>query len=375
VSSLESRGLRVLTRRGFLLVGTLGAAACRKRGAPGTFRALLNDVRDEYSLPAVAAVATRADRILACDAVGLRRLGSPEHVDPDSRFHLGSLTKAITATMVATLVEERRLRWDSTPLEVFPEWKKAQSIDRAYRQVGIDALFRHRAGLPPFRNWPRAPEFSGFPEGATREHVARWILRRPPVNDPGSASAYSNAGPAIASAMAERVTGRPWEALVEERVFEPLGIRGGFGPPASEDATQPWGHEPSTFGLEPCDPRSRGPLPGFFRPSGDVHMSMAGYARFLQVHLSGLAGRDSLLKAATVGHLHAPVDSYGLGWGVGPLNGLMSSGHVGSDGTFMALVGIWHTKDLAIAVAANAGTDRAEKACQAASDSIFRMFA
>jgi len=74
-------------------------------------------------------------------------------------------------------------------------------------------------------------------------------------------------------------------------------------------------------------------------------------------------------------HLHAPVDSYGLGWGVGPLDGLVSSGHVGSDGSFMAVVGIWHAKDLAIAVAANAGTDRAEKACQAASRSIFRMFA
>jgi CubicO group peptidase (beta-lactamase class C family) len=293
-------------------------------------------------------------------------------VTRSSQFHLGSLAKAITATMVATLVEEGRMNWRSRPLDVFPEW--TGTVDPAYANITLDDLFRHRAGLPKFQIQSHG-EFLGLPYSSPRAEVAHWILRRPPINIPGTTALYSNAGPSIASAMAEHVTGQTWENLVTQRVFTPLGIQGGFGWPAANDPGQPWGHIPSWFGPKPLDPRTGWPLPDFLRPAGDVRMDLAGYARFLQLHLLGLQGRDSLLKADTVRHLHTPVDSCGLGWGVGPVNGVMCSGHTGGAGSFMALVSIWSAKNLAIAVTANMDSDRTEHACEAASRAIYRVFA
>ena len=320
----------------------------------------------------MAAIALRVDRVLKIDALGLLREGRPQQVSQSSRFHLGSLAKAMTATMVATLVEQGKMAWQSTPLDVFPEWRK--SIHPAYSNISLDDLFRHRAGLPPFQP-AGAAEFRGFPDAASGVECAHWVLQKPPVNRPGTTALYSNAGPCIAAVMAERVTGRRWEDLLSERVFAPLAVTAGFGWPAAHDPGQPWGHRPSWFGPRPVDPRERYPLPDFFRPAGDVCMDLCAYGRFLQVHLAGLQGRDSLLRRDTVRHLHTPVDGCGLGWGVGPIGGSMCSDHVGGAGSFLAVATIWHTKGLAIAVAANLDSNRATQACRAGSRAIYRLYA
>jgi hypothetical protein len=104
-------------------------------------------------------------------------------------------------------------------------------------------------------------------------------------------------------------------------------------------------------------------------------MSLDDYGRFLRVHLAGLQGRNSILRGDTVRHLHTPVDGCALGWGVGLVDGMMSSDHVGGAGSFLAVVTIWHPKDLAVAVAANLDGDQVEQACRTASRAIYRLFA
>jgi CubicO group peptidase (beta-lactamase class C family) len=319
----------------------------------------------------MAAVTLRADRILNVDAVGVRCEGRSQQVDASSEFHLGSLAKAITATMLATLIDEGKLSWQTRPLDVFPEWSGA--VLHAYANVTLDDLFRHRAGLPPYQPLGAA-ELRGFPASASRAECARWVLGRQPANQPGTVALYSNAGPCIAAVMAERVTGHRWEHLLRDRVFAPLGMHAGFGWPAAVDPTQPWGHRPSWLGPRPVSPGTSFPLPDFFRPAGDVRMTLGHYGRFLQSHLAGLLGRDSLLRAGTVQHLHTPVDGCGLGWGVGTVDGVMTSGHAGGAGSFLAIVTIWPTRDLAIAVAANLDSHRARSACDAASKTIERLF-
>ncbi len=336
-----------------------------------SFVSTLERARRDFQVPALAAVAVRADDFLDVDAAGVLKQGESRPVTQSSQFHLGSLTNAITATMLATLVEEKRLQWTSGPLDVFPEW--TDSMHPAYREITLDDLFRHRAGLPAFKP-AGAKEFAGFPQSASRADCARWVLRQAPVNQPGSAALDSNAGPCIAAAMAERITRQPWEELVRQRVFGPLGIRGGFGWPGASGPDEPWGHQPSRFGPRPVDPHSPYPLPDFFKPAGDIRMNLIDYGCFLRVHLTGLQGGDSLLRAATVQHLHTPVDGYGLGWGIGPMNGVPSSGHVGGGGSFLAVVSIWPSKDLAIAVAANLDSNRALDACNYSLKAIYSMY-
>jgi D-alanyl-D-alanine carboxypeptidase len=374
---LAGSGSSSVSRRQFLMSGAVTLIAChghrsdRPEDALQTMTALLAANRSKYGVPAMAAIVLGANKVFECQAVGIVRRGRSIPVRTSSPFHLGSNAKAITATMVATLVEENRLRWETTVLDVFPEWSGTLHPD--YRGINLNDLFQHHAGLPPYNN-ATSPDMRRLPAGQSVKDVACFILQRPPAQKPGSGALYSNAGPAIAAVMAERVTGLSWEALIRDRIFTPLGIAGGFGWPNAADPLQPSGHVHTWFGPIPTPTFLIHALPPFFRPAGDVHMCLPDYARFLRAHLNGLQGRDALLKAATVRHLHTPRGVFGLGWGVGPLDGRLTSGHDGSDGTFYISAALWHERDLAIAVAANMGGDPAAKACHGVSNALARVY-
>ena len=77
---------------------------------------------------------------------GFQRKGRPEPVRPGARWHLGSDTKAMTATLVGRLVDKGMLSWD-TPLErMLPDL--AAVMRSEYRDVTLVDLMSHRAGLP-----------------------------------------------------------------------------------------------------------------------------------------------------------------------------------------------------------------------------------
>jgi CubicO group peptidase (beta-lactamase class C family) len=88
-----------------------------------------------------------------------------------------------------------------------------------------------------------------------RAAAARAYLTKPVASKVGE-FAYSNLGYIIAGAIAEARTGKSWEQLIRELVFEPLGIRNaGFGAPGrSGRFDEPYGHEEVTGRLVPLDP-------------------------------------------------------------------------------------------------------------------------
>jgi CubicO group peptidase (beta-lactamase class C family) len=341
-----------------LVLWALAAVSLRA----GDLEQRLEAVRARYGLPAMAAVVLNADRIVALGAAGVRKLGEPDPVTPQSQWHIGSNTKAMTATMIAALVERGKLEWSATPLQVFPEWEG--SLRPEYAHITLEDLLRHRAGIPPetdSREWRDLPKFEGSAIGQRRE-FAHWMVRQEPANRPGTKNLYSNADYAVAAVMAERVAGQSWEDLLREYVFSPLGIQGGFGWPAADDPVQPWGHFERKHGYRPHNPHDGYRVPVCLAPAGDVHLSIGDYARFLQAHLRGLEDRDDVLKSHTIRFLHAPVEGYALGWGIRQVHGVRRSAHSGSAGTFFALAALWPARDLGVAVVTNAGGDRAEEA-------------
>src|SRR5690606_24617911 len=76
---------------------------------------------EKHAVPGMTAVVREGESVVAKGVAGVRKNGFPDKVGPDDLFHLGSCTKAMTATMIATLVEERKLRWETTVGEVFSD--------------------------------------------------------------------------------------------------------------------------------------------------------------------------------------------------------------------------------------------------------------
>jgi D-alanyl-D-alanine carboxypeptidase len=344
--------------------------------------AWIDSVRRKHNIPAMGAIVFRADTILAHAVAGVRRSNSSALVERHDRFQLGSNTKAITATVLATLVEEGKLTWTTTVAEIFPEWR--DSISTGFLSITSDQLLSHHAGVSAFsdtddKDFKSIPRLSGTPT-QQRAAFTAWVLRGKPAGPVGKAI-YSNGGYTIAGAIAERIAGESWESLVRARVFTPLGLHGSFAWSDSADVNQPWGHHETRGGTKPVDPRdSDERLPPIIGPAGSVELSLEDYARFLQAHLRGLRGRDTpLLKAATIKHLHtspvSPPDKYGLGWGLQDFDGAPASVHVGSAGTFYAITILQPTRDLGVAVFANAGASRATAATTDAVKALIQRFA
>jgi D-alanyl-D-alanine carboxypeptidase len=374
--SLRTAGLRVLPV--LLLVTSIqsllfGQSAQSELGFPPapSISAILEREVQEHHLAGMAAIVVRADSVAGIGSAGVRRQGQSAHVGVHDLFHLGSNTKAITATMIARLIEAGKLSWTTTPLDAFPEMK--DSIHPALKSITLEQLLSHHAGIPPYTDTDDK-EFKALPKlrGSAAEQrmkFAEWVLRHEPVVAPGTKGVYSNADYAIAAAMAERVTGSSWEMLMASQVFEPLGIHAIFEWPAQSDSNQPWGHMETKKGLQPQNPTKRDErLPPFLLPAGGIAMSMSDYGKFLQEHLKGLEGKPGkLLSATTVKRLHtSPLqDKFALGWGIQLVDGVPSSVHNGSAGTFYAVVAVQPSRDTAIAVVANSGGDRAGTGCAA----------
>ncbi len=325
---------------------------------------ILKSYRGAHGLPAVAAAIVRSDGIEEVAAVGVRRLGFSDSVGLGDRFHIGSDTKAMVATVAGTLVEEGALSWFLSPTDVFPEL--ATTIHPDFQTITLRDLLTHRAGIQPYNTgaeWDAIPNFTGTPQ-EQRRAFAVWLLQRAPDGPPGQYQ-YSNAGYSIAAAILEQVTGQSWQLLLRQRLFDPMGmLTAGFGWPALNDPDQPWGHWVISGSLQPHPPDDNYQLSGIIAPAGDVHMSIEDFALFVQLHLRGLLGFDGMLTSETVGYLHQPVGNYALGWSVYPLLGQVISSHNGSAGTFYATMAVSHSQDLAIVIATNAGGSSAADACR-----------
>ena len=328
----------------------------------------LEPIRAREELPALAAAVIRGEHVVALGAVGVRKLGATEPVTVSDRFHLGSDTKAMTATLIALLVEQGRLAWSTTLAEAFPELR--ETMDPAYRDVTLEQLLQHRGGIAA--DLLRDGLFVRLRQGQgtlreQRQMLVETVLRWPPAVPPGEQFLYSNAGYVIAGVMAERVTGELWEDLMRQRLFEPLGMTSaGFGAPGRPDIVdEPRGHNAGWLRATAVEPGPGADNPPALGPAGTVHCALLDWAKFVSLHLRGESEATGFLKPETFVRLHtlAPRGEYAMGWGVSqhPREGRVLL-HAGSNTLWFVQAWLVPEQKYAILVATNVGGDRAEHA-------------
>jgi CubicO group peptidase (beta-lactamase class C family) len=335
--------------------------------------ALLEPVRAKYDIPALAGAIVVGKDVVALGAVGVRALGSPDKVTVDDQWHMGSCTKAMTATLVAKFVERGKLKWSTTIAEALPELK--DKMNEQWRDVPIEWLLQHRGGAcgqPPDGMWSELWERKGTAQENRRWFVEQ-LLAAAPEAKPGTKFVYSNQGYTIAGAMLEKITGKTWEELMQSELFTPLGMSSaGFGAPGKKDAfDQPLGHNPS-----PVQPGPGSDNPPAIGPAGTAHCSLADWAKFVSVHLRGENGEDSLLKAETFRKLHAcPAGQpYAMGWGRDARKWADGDTlhHAGSNTMWYCVVWIAPAKNCAVLITTNIAGDVASKACDEAVQVLLR---
>jgi len=358
-------------------LGCLLLAGVAPAQPPADVSAALGELIASGNVPALAAAAVRRGTIVAVGASGVRTSGGTDPVTVDDRFHIGSCTKSMTATLAALLVKDGKLGWESTVAEVFADME----IHPDHRGTTLRQLLSNTGGCPagvPPELWSRAWRNDGT-ESEQRIGFARAILGAPPDSPPGDRYTYSNTGFTIAGAMLERAGGGSFGEMLAERVFKPLGMRGaGFGAPASADHPgQPTGHRSVEGSAVPV---ARGPgsdNPPLITPAGRVHCSISDLARYAAAHLGNA---PEVLDAAMLGQLHRPVSpagDYALGWVVTERAwaGGTALHHSGTNTMFYAVMWLSPAKNFAVVAACNIGGSDGAKACDDAAALLIRRFA
>lgn len=322
----------------------------------------LESIRERQNVPGLIAALVVGDRIVAQGVCGERKAGSGIPLTLDDKLHLGSCTKAMTATMIATLVAEERLTWETAPTDV---WRTlSRSLHPDFKDVTMETLLAHRSGLSKDVAWWNLP---GKTPRAQRAQLVREVFSKEAEAASGE-YLYSNLGYAMAGAMAERLTGKGWQELMKDRLFDPLDMNSaGFGPPSENEATdQPWGHRVTAEGLEAVQ-IDNAPSLG---PAGTVHMSIADWAKFASLHLKSHPQRADVLTDEEIEAIHQPYPeskdpAYGFGWittrrGWG--GGTVLT-HTGSNTTWHATIWVAPQRNLALLAVTNTGAENAHQTC------------
>jgi CubicO group peptidase (beta-lactamase class C family) len=308
-------------------------------------QALTKIVVDEKA-PGMIAALISSESVIAIGSAGVRKVGSDVPITCNDLVHLGSCTKAMTGTMLATLVAEGKLNWEMKLIEAIPELKK--TIHPDYQNITLWQLLTHRAGIPlnPV-DW-EAHNTKEIKE--RRLAILKDNLSSPPAIKLGEFN-YSNFGYMIAACMAERITGSSWESLMQKRLFDPLGMTSaGFGEPDKRKSIdQPWGHEKFSGKWRPSDSYDAEAI----GPAGEVHCSIEDWARFLSLQL---ADKNPILERQYLNKLIEPVGYYAGGWGVieeQPWAKGTVLTHNGSNGIWYATVMVAPKLDRAFVVVSN----------------------
>lgn len=337
----------------------LGAAAAAL--TPGIAEAadapLLVDAMAGKAVPGMAALAIRngsADRELVA---GVRRLGSTQKVRRGDRWHLGSDGKAMTATMIARLVERGALSWTAPLEQMLPQL--VETMHASYRDVTLQDLLSHRSGLPENVGGGDLSFFYTFyddPAPLPQQRL-RYItagLAEEPAAQKHADDSYSNTGYLVAAVVAEQASGLSYEALMQSEVFRPLRMRSvRFGHVGGRG--EPMGHVDGRVADQPRDPN-----PPMFTPPGGMRMSVQDWAKFCIEHMRGERGEGVLLNAETYRMLHTPQGetNAALGWGVQERaagHAGRALVHAGSDGNWYALVALFPDQNSGVLSVANAG--------------------
>ncbi|MGA9291696.1 MAG: serine hydrolase [Ignavibacteriaceae bacterium] len=137
---------------------------------------------------------------------------------PDTKFRLGSLTKQFTSMLIMQLVEDGKLKLDVPITTYIPDYPKDKG-----EKITIHNLLTHTSGIPNYTDQASFREIMRDPVTPIDLIKTFWDL--PLDFEPGSKFKYSNSGYIVLGYIIEKVTGKTYEEILKEKIFEPLGMK------------------------------------------------------------------------------------------------------------------------------------------------------
>lgn len=197
------------------IVADLAAAQNGQNGSLAGLDDYINKAIKDWEVPGLAIAVVKDDKIVLAKGFGVRKLGDPTPVDERTLFAIGSSSKAFTAAILATLVDEGKVKWDDPVIKYLPEFQMYDPY--VTRELTVRDLLTHRSGL-------ERGDLLWYGTDLSREEILRRTQYLKPTWSLRSTFGYQNLMYLAAGQLAARVTGKSWDDLVATRIFAPLGM-------------------------------------------------------------------------------------------------------------------------------------------------------
>lgn len=371
------------------MVGVLALAACT--GAPSEGEPVAAAVSgpvgahlDSVLTPYVEELRRLTDNNGAI-AIGITAGGQPvyervfgaavvsrnERAHLETRFHLASISKPVTAAAVLRLVADGQVALDAPLVRYLPDLvMDGPGVD----QITVEQVLTHTSGIPRdlgVDDWLHP--VSG--PDALEENISRARTRTLDFT-PGARFSYSNSAYDLLGLLVQRVSGMPFGAFVQSRILEPAGMTGStFEKPAG--ALPPNWAAPHSYGVAT---REWTPFPysGVNTPSSGLHATVRDMTTWGLLHLArGTRDGTPVIVPELFERMVSPQvqtpwgDAMGLGWYLQSLEGRPNIMHLGNDTGFEAAMYIYPEADISIVVMANRDFARTGRIALAAAEILF----
>lgn len=284
----------------------------------------IGDTMQKTRLPGLAVGVVYQGRVVFLKGYGVRKLGDPARVDPDTVFEIASVSKPLASTVVASLVGSGIVRWDDRIQDLDPGF--ALSDKAASEQVTIRDLFSHRSGLPTGAG--DVLEELGY----SRPEILHQLRLVPLAGKFRETYHYSNFGLTEGAIAATLRTGKTWEEVAQEQLYGKIGMR------STSSRYSDYENNPNKAALHYLD---KGVYKNWFvreadseAPAGGVSSNVRDLANFIELQLGeGEFDGQRVVDKAALDETHKPEicaaeagpvppgkcsgSYYGIGWNVG----------------------------------------------------------
>ena len=319
-------------------------------------------LREDYKLPGLEIGTKALGKKSEISAIGLRSTDGTDVFDNADRIWIGGAGKALTATLVAKLIEEKKLSWNTPLSAALPGIPMLDD----YKAITIEQLLHHQANLPqhPLITGTKAEAALSNAETGmqARKVLVTVILNTVPDKQSNTQFSDGDMDYVVAAHVLERLIGREYEWLLNSHLLIPMKLRTVLVQPLCTDGQV--GSAGSVYGHMRGDIGGYAPylLPGSklelaMAPAGScITCSMDDLLRFAEFHLKGLQGNAEVLSAESYQKLHSDLDGKGVpcGWTTNPTFADETCQAIStSNGIFTTDLTIWPDAGIVVAASTN----------------------
>jgi CubicO group peptidase (beta-lactamase class C family) len=169
---------------------------------------------EEFQVPGMAIGIVEGDKLVYAKGFGVKEVNGTDPIAPSTIFQIGSTTKAFGAALLATQVDEGKLKWDDKVIDYLPEFRMYDPW--VTREFTITDMLSHRSGLPDhFGDLLQILKYN-------QSHMIRALRYAKPVTGFRSGYAYQNLEYIAAGNLTEKLTDKTWNESINEKIFAPL---------------------------------------------------------------------------------------------------------------------------------------------------------